>query len=67
MTHRIRIVLGFVLIAMGVLGLLLPLMPGIPLLLAGVALVGVDHPWIKPVKERFLSLRRKWTLRTRRK
>ncbi len=63
MTHQVKVVLGFVLIGVGLLGLLLPVMPGIPLLVAGVALVGADHPWIKPMKERLLTWRRHWTKR----
>jgi uncharacterized membrane protein YbaN (DUF454 family) len=41
---NLRSVAGLALIALGVLGILLPLMPGVPLLIAGVALLGADHP-----------------------
>jgi len=35
---------GLALIAIGVLGLLLPVMPGIPFLVAGLAVLGTEHP-----------------------
>lgn len=50
----VRTVAGLVLIALGLLGLLLPVMPGIPFLIAGVAMVGVDHPVLRPFR-RFLA------------
>ncbi len=59
--HHVKIVLGFLLIGLGVLGLLLPLLPGIPLLLAGLALVGTEHRWIRRLKAFVLTRRRKWT------
>jgi uncharacterized membrane protein YbaN (DUF454 family) len=59
MPHRVKLISGFLLIGLGVLGLLLPLMPGIPLLLAGLALVGTDHPWVRPFKARLVAWRRK--------
>ena len=61
MFHHIKVVLGFLLIGLGVLGLLLPLLPGIPLLLAGFALIGTEHRWIRRLKAVFLTWRRKWT------
>lgn len=35
---------GLILIVAGGLGLVLPIVPGIPLLLAGFATLGTDHP-----------------------
>lgn len=52
--------MGLILIGLGVLGLLLPVIPGIPLLVAGVALVGSNHPWIRPLAARLRVWRRKW-------
>lgn len=47
---KLRVILGFSLIGVGAIGLLLPLLPGIPLVLAGLALVGTDHPRIQWLK-----------------
>ncbi len=58
MRQRVKNVLGFLLIGLGVLGLLLPLMPGIPLVLAGLAMVGADQPCIRRLKARFITWRR---------
>lgn len=52
-----RRILGMTLIAAGVVGMLLPILPGIPLLLAGVALVGSDHPWVRPLGARLRAWR----------
>ncbi|MBA2703656.1 MAG: DUF454 family protein [Blastocatellia bacterium] len=43
---------GFLMIALGLIGLVLPIMPTIPFLLAGVALLGRDHPVVRPFIER---------------
>jgi hypothetical protein len=47
-----RVVLGVMLVAVGVLGCVLPVIPGIPILLAGVALLGPRHPLVRPFAER---------------
>ena len=39
-------------IALGLIGLVLPIMPTIPFLLAAVALLGRDHPLVRPFIER---------------
>jgi uncharacterized membrane protein YbaN (DUF454 family) len=31
-----------------VLGVILPLVPGVPFLILGVAMVGADHPTVRP-------------------
>jgi hypothetical protein len=48
-----RVVFGVLLIVVGILGTLLPVIPGVPLLIAGVALIGPKHPLIRPFVERF--------------
>jgi hypothetical protein len=58
--RTIRTVAGLILIGLGLLGLLLPVIPGIPLLIAGVSLVGTNHPWVRPVIARLRAWRRKW-------
>lgn len=50
--------LGFLMIGIGVIGTILPVMPGFPFLLAGAALLGKDHPIVRPFAER-LARRRK--------
>jgi uncharacterized membrane protein YbaN (DUF454 family) len=42
-----RKVAGFSLLALGTVGCLLPVMPGIPFLLGGAALLGSDDPRIR--------------------
>jgi uncharacterized membrane protein YbaN (DUF454 family) len=50
----IRTTVGMFLILVGLLGLLVPVMPGIPFLIAGVAMVGIEHPLLRPFR-RFLG------------
>ena len=63
MTASLRQISGVALLLLGALGLLLPVMPGIPLLIGGVALLGHDHalvrPWLRHLKERGLWRRSK--------
>jgi hypothetical protein len=54
-----RIVAGVALIVLGLLGMVLPVLPGIPFLLAGGALLGTNHPWVRPFMVRFRLWRRK--------
>ena len=53
MLRHLQICAGIVLIIAGVLGTLLPVIPGIPLLIAGAALLGAEHPLIRPFAKRF--------------
>jgi hypothetical protein len=39
--------------------MLVPVLPGIPFLLAGVALLGTNHPWVRPFMARLRLWRRK--------
>jgi uncharacterized membrane protein YbaN (DUF454 family) len=59
----IRLAAGVTLIGLGLLGLLLPVLPGIPLLLAGAALLGANHPWVRPFMARIRLWRRKFPRR----
>ena len=45
---KLREATGFALLIAGLLGLVLPIIPGAPLLIAGVAVLGSDHPRIQP-------------------
>jgi uncharacterized membrane protein YbaN (DUF454 family) len=58
--QSVRTVAGIVLVVLGFLGLLLPVIPGIPLLVAGVALLGTGHPWVRPFIARLRWWRRWW-------
>ena len=44
---RLREASGFVLISVGVTGLLVPIIPGIPLIAAGVGVLGSDHSFVR--------------------
>jgi len=46
---RLRTLAGFLLLLVGTAGLVLPFVPGAVLILAGIALVGADHPWLAPI------------------
>jgi hypothetical protein len=43
---------GFTVIGVGIIGTLLPINPGIPMVIAGVALVSPGHPVLSPVMTR---------------
>ncbi len=47
MLAAIRRTCGIVLIAAGALAVPIPLIPGIPLIVAGAAMLGTDHPLIR--------------------
>ena len=55
--RRIRVVTGLTLIGLGVIGIFLPIIPGLPLFIAGVALAGPDHPLVRRLKERLKQWR----------
>jgi uncharacterized membrane protein YbaN (DUF454 family) len=59
MLPLLRTVAGVILITAGVIGLVLPIIPGIPLLLAGVATMGRDHPLLRPVFRRIHAWRQR--------
>jgi len=51
--RQLQLIGGFLLIICGLLGLILPIIPGIPLLIAGAALLGANHPLVRPFARRF--------------
>ncbi|ADV84635.1 PGPGW domain-containing protein [Terriglobus saanensis] len=52
-----RKVCGWALIVLGLVGCLLPIAPGLPLLIAGLALLAKDYAWARKVLEKG---RHKW-------
>jgi hypothetical protein len=57
---RVRSIGGVLLVAVGLLGLVLPIIPGVPLLMAGVAVLGQDHPLIRPALAWLRRRREAW-------
>jgi uncharacterized membrane protein YbaN (DUF454 family) len=51
--NKLRVFAGLLMIALAVIGVLLPIMPTVPFLFAGVALLGRDHPAVRPFMDRF--------------
>lgn len=58
MLKHIRTVAGYALIAVGVAGMPIPIFPGTPFLLAGVALLGRDRPIVRSFINRMERWRR---------
>ena len=56
-----RKVTGWACLVLGVLGIVLPIIPGIPFLIAGVATLSTQHRWARTsvlwIKRRFRNLR----------
>jgi uncharacterized membrane protein YbaN (DUF454 family) len=48
----LRQVTGYACLTIGVMGLLLPILPGIPLLIAGLGLLAVDSAWAARLRDR---------------
>ncbi|MGA9768625.1 MAG: hypothetical protein WBV94_06275 [Blastocatellia bacterium] len=61
MRRHLKVVGGCTLIFIGLLGMVLPIIPGIPILVAGVAILGTDHPIVRPFARRFERLRKRYT------
>jgi len=57
--RKVKAATGLMLIGLGVIGILLPIIPGVPLLIVGMALVGANHPWVRPFTVRLRAWRRK--------
>jgi uncharacterized membrane protein YbaN (DUF454 family) len=53
-----RAVAGIAMITLGVVGCLLPIIPGVPFLVGGVALLGTRHPLVRPFAEPLQRWRR---------
>ena len=50
---KIKVILGLVLCVVGIAGTLLPVIPGVPIILAGITLMGSDHPIVRNIKGRW--------------
>jgi uncharacterized membrane protein YbaN (DUF454 family) len=61
--QTIRVTLGIALMGLGLIGVLVPVIPGLPLLLAGVATVGTGHPLVRPL----IRWAKAWRRRSERK
>ncbi|MGZ8520117.1 MAG: hypothetical protein ACXW6K_19035 [Candidatus Binatia bacterium] len=55
--QKVKVILGIALCVIGTAGTLVPVIPGVPMILAGVALMGTDHPLVRKVKGRFQKWR----------
>jgi len=51
--QKLRVVLGIALCFVGIAGTVVPVIPGVPIILAGVALMGADHPLVMKAKAKF--------------
>jgi uncharacterized membrane protein YbaN (DUF454 family) len=58
-----RLVGGWLLVVAGLAGFVLPVIPGIPLLLGGLALLAYEYVWAKRLMERV----KRWWAEVRRK
>ena len=43
----LRMVVGWVCLIIGLLGIILPIIPGIPFLIVGLALLSTEHRWVR--------------------
>jgi uncharacterized membrane protein YbaN (DUF454 family) len=59
----LAVLLGWVLVALGVIGVVLPILPGIPLLLVGLFVLYSEYVWahqlLRKIRERFPAASRK--------
>jgi uncharacterized protein YqgC (DUF456 family) len=56
--QKLKVILGVALCVVGLAGTLVPIIPGVPILLAGLALMGADHPLVRGLKARFTGRRK---------
>jgi uncharacterized protein YqgC (DUF456 family) len=60
MFKQLQVIAGFLVLAAGLVGLLIPVIPGALLIVAGVGLVGADHPWLQPLIGRLRARLKRW-------
>ena len=49
--RALRIASGFLLLALGIIGLFLPILQGVLMILAGLAVLGKDLPWSRKITD----------------
>ena len=54
-----RVAVGFLLLLLGVIGLFLPILQGVLMIVAGLALLGRDFPWFRAITERLANFVRR--------
>lgn len=55
----LRIASGFLLLGLGVIGLFLPILQGVLMILAGLAVLGKDLPWSRAITDRLAGFVRR--------
>lgn len=55
----LRIASGFLLLALGIIGLFLPILQGVLMILAGLAVLGKDLPWSRAITQRLAAFVRR--------
>jgi hypothetical protein len=53
--QKLKIAFGIALCVVGIAGTLVPVIPGVPIILTGAALMGADHPLVLRVKQMLKS------------
>jgi 2'-5' RNA ligase len=56
----VRPIIGWICIALGILGIILPILQGIIFLVIGATLIGPRHPLVRWVRVRYKQLLRRW-------
>lgn len=59
----LRIASGFLLLALGIIGLFLPILQGVLMILAGLAVLGKDLPWSRKITDRLADFVRRRSAR----
>ena len=57
--RALRIASGFLLLALGIIGLFLPILQGVLMILAGLAVLGKDLPWSRRITDRLAAFVRR--------
>ena len=57
--QKLKVILGMALCVVGLAGTLVPIIPGVPIVLAGLALMGADHRLVRGLKARLTRWRKR--------